>query len=87
MTLIKVKIELYKLVYGTLARNPHPSEMILQEVQNERICHYVGHGITREARNGRQNAQTLNYLKATGLRLGIVLNFGPAKMEYKRIAL
>jgi len=31
--------------------------------------------------------QTLNYLKATGLRLGIILNFGPAIMEYKRIVL
>lgn len=30
-------------------------------------------------------AQTLNYLKATGFRLGIILNFGPAKMEFKRV--
>ncbi len=32
-------------------------------------------------------AQTLNYLKATGIRLGIILNFGPEKMEYRRIVL
>jgi len=32
-------------------------------------------------------SQTLNYLKATGLRLGIILNFGPMKMEYKRLVL
>ena len=32
-------------------------------------------------------AQTLNYLKATGLRLGLILNFGPSKMEFKRIVL
>ena len=30
-------------------------------------------------------AQTLNYLKATGIRLGIILNFGPEKMESKRV--
>jgi len=30
-------------------------------------------------------AQTLNYLKATGIRLGIILNFGPEKMEYRRV--
>ncbi|HVN80669.1 MAG TPA: GxxExxY protein [Terriglobia bacterium] len=30
-------------------------------------------------------AQTLNYLKATGIRLGIILNFGPDKMESKRV--
>jgi len=30
-------------------------------------------------------AQTLNYLKATGLRLAIILNFTKEKLEYKRI--
>ncbi len=30
---------------------------------------------------------TLNYLKATGLRLAIILNFGKKKLEYKRIVL
>jgi GxxExxY protein len=32
-------------------------------------------------------AQVLNYLKATKLKLGIVLNFGKEKLEYKRIVL
>lgn len=32
-------------------------------------------------------AQTLNYLKATGLRLGLILNFGPERMESKRMIL
>jgi GxxExxY protein len=31
-------------------------------------------------------AQIINYLKATHLRLGMILNFGPEKMEFKRIA-
>ena len=30
-------------------------------------------------------AQTLNYLKATGLRVAIILNFSREKLEYKRI--
>ena len=30
-------------------------------------------------------AQTLNYLKATNHRLGIILNFGPHQMEHKRL--
>ena len=32
-------------------------------------------------------AQTLNYLKATGIRLGIILNFGPEQMEHKRLVM
>lgn len=31
-------------------------------------------------------AQTLNYLKATGLRLGLLINFGTARVEVKRVA-
>lgn len=31
--------------------------------------------------------QTLNYLKASGLRLGIVLNFGLLKLESQRIVI
>lgn len=30
-------------------------------------------------------AQTLNYLKATGLQLAILMNFGKEKLEYERL--
>ena len=30
--------------------------------------------------------QTLSYLKATGLKLGILINFGAQRVEYVRIA-
>ena len=32
-------------------------------------------------------AQTLNYLKATGLKLAILINFGKYKLEYERLVL
>jgi GxxExxY protein len=30
-------------------------------------------------------AQTLNYLKASGSRVGLIINFGKSKMDYKRL--
>jgi GxxExxY protein len=32
-------------------------------------------------------SQIMNYLKATGLRLGILLNFGRKKLEYERFVM
>ena len=37
-------------------------------------------GMTNEA-----VAQTLNYLKASGFKLGVLINFGKISLEYKRL--
>lgn len=35
---------------------------------------------------GREESQMLNYLKATGLRVGVIINFGdPGRLDWKRM--
>jgi len=34
--------------------------------------------------NSFHEAQLLNYLKATGIKVGLLINFGPKKCEFKR---
>jgi len=35
--------------------------------------------------NSQHEAQLLNYLKATGIKIGLLINFGKSKCEFKRL--
>lgn len=37
--------------------------------------------------SSKHTAQVLNYLKATKLKVGLLLNFGATKLQYKRVIL
>lgn len=37
--------------------------------------------------NSEHESQLLNYLKATGYKLGILINFGESQLKYKRLVL
>jgi len=40
-----------------------------------------------KAITGVEEAQVLNYLKATGLKVGLLINFGEQSLKYKRLVL
>ncbi len=40
---------------------------------------------TKEGLSNEYVTQTLNYLKASGCKLGIIINFGKSSLEYKRL--
>ena len=80
-------------------RIPYQQEKVLDIVFRDRIlkkkyvADYICYNdvlIELKATDGlhpEHTSQVLNYLKATGKRIGLLINFGTTKLQYKRIIL
>jgi len=70
----------YDVVYKTVKVGEYIPDLIVYEkvvVDTKVIDHITAH----------EEGQILNYLKITQLKLGLILNFKHAKLEYKRMVL
>jgi len=56
------------------------------EVHKELGCGFLGpvYQEALEQLSGIEEFQIINYLKATGLKVGLLINFGSKSLEYKR---
>lgn len=71
--------KLFKIEYkGKLLRRRYPADFIVfnEIILEVKATQYI---ITSFV------AQTINYLKASGLKLGMIVNFGEKSLTYKRI--
>ncbi len=66
--------------------NANERELILKEYIADFLCHdrIVVEIKSIKAITGIEEAQILNYLKATNLPLGLIVNFGAPQLEWKR---
>lgn len=68
-------------------RISYKNQLLKKEYEADLICY--GQVIVElkalDQLSGKEQAQILNYLKATGLRVGLLINFGShGKLEWKR---
>ncbi len=71
--------KLFKIQYkGKILRHKYPADFIVfnQIVLEVKAIQFIINSFV---------AQTINYLKASGLKLGIIANFGERSFTYKRI--
>jgi GxxExxY protein len=69
----KVKVHYHGVVVGDYSTDLLVADMLLVEVKTVRALDDV------------HRMQCTNYLKATGLRLCLLLNFGKSRLEIKRV--
>jgi GxxExxY protein len=73
----------YEIMNVALAEQQVPIKVNYKdEIVGDHIADIVVEEITKI-----HEAQMINYLKATGIKLGIILNFSKPELDYKRIVL
>ena len=70
--------------YGVVYKNVKVGEYIPDLVVFDRVIVDLK---TIERITGREISQMLNYLKVTGLQIGLILNFSKPKLEWERVVL
>jgi GxxExxY protein len=68
----------------------YKGKMLEKEFISDLICYkkIIVELKAQDSLSGREEAQILNYLKATGMKLGLIINFGShPKLEWKRLVL
>lgn len=69
---VKLKVKFREVIVGDFSIDILVEDKILIELK-------VASGLSKE-----MYAQIINYLKATGLEIGLLINFGNPKVEYRR---
>jgi GxxExxY protein len=70
---IPIKVRYRNVIVGDYIADLIVEDLVLVEIKHVEQLHSV------------HIAQCLNYLKATGLRLCLLINFGKEKIQYKRL--
>jgi GxxExxY protein len=77
----------YPLFPGKPCRFFYKGQRLKKEYEADLICYQqiIVELKALDRLSGREEAQLLNYLKATGLRVGLLINFGSVgKLEWQR---
>lgn len=87
------------MIVELLGRGRRVEQQVAIDVvyKGEQIGHYVADLVvdgkvlveikTRKVYDSRHEAQLLHYLKATGMKVGLLVNFGEEKCEFKRMVM
>jgi GxxExxY protein len=68
----------------------YKEHLLSKEYVGDMICYdkIVVEFKALDALSGKEEAQVLNYLKATGMKVGVLINFGSqGKLEWRRLVL